>query len=77
MNVKDLKKLLEECPDEVEVVMVDDQEGNEYIRHSLIEYACINLWDSDLQNDPNIEKVYDLGDEGVSEDCTKILVLWS
>lgn len=76
MNVKDLKELLQQCPNEMEVVLADSQEGYEHVRHSLIEFACVNLWETNLQDDPNIEKVYDEGDVTAPEGCTKILVLW-
>lgn len=76
MNVKQLRNLLLDFPDEVEILIAEDPEGNGYRTLSELEMNWIYPGDDDFGR---VDEIYDvpLGTEdGYDRDFEPRLVLW-
>ena len=59
MKIKELLEILNECPDDYEVVMSSDGEGNSYsplAGFDVCQYRPDSTWSGDLVDEDNLEE---------------------
>lgn len=76
MNVKQLRNLLLDYPDDLEILLAEDEEGNGF--HRLSEFSVYYIYPHD-DDHGSVEEVFDvpLGtDDGYDVDFVPRLVFW-